>query len=553
MKTQGQSDSEQIGQLRQRLTELEKRISKLEKNAAFQDRDTSYEPVRQIDKQEIQKTQQGSNHEAIESRIGEYGMAWMGNIVLLFGILFLTQLLQNNNHTIISLIFGFSAVVLVYLAGYFTRNSLHYMSMLFNYNGHLLLYIQMMRVCLFKESMIITNPFLGHALVLIVLISLVYLAYRKDSQVLAVLTWIMMDITAVTSGYTHVMLPIMLGITGTAIIFVLKKGWWTSLIISIFLAYAIYLIWILGNPILSRAFEIRTEPQMGYVYLYTIAMAYSFLALLPNSEKTMQKQLQPSIVLNGLGFSFMIAISAPAFFTENYYVHFGLIAAFCILFSIWLQIRGHWKTIAAMYALYSFVSLSITIAGIYHFPLAFFLLSIQSLLVVSMALWFRSRFIVVMNTILFIGLLLTYIIIGDPLDSINFSFALVALVTARILNWKKQRLEIRTEWIRNIFLFTGAIMVLFSLHKAMPPNFITLSWALTAVVFFILSIIIRNMKYRWLAIITMVLTVFYLFLVDLSNISLGYRIVALMFISMISLAISMFYSRRQRSKKEEQK
>jgi uncharacterized membrane protein len=51
----------------------------------------------------------------------------------------------------------------------------------------------------------------------------------------------------------------------------------------------------------------------------------------------------------------------------------------------------------------------------------------------------------------------------------------------------------------------------------------------------------------------MVLTVFYLFLVDLSNISLGYRIVALMFISMISLAISMFYSRRQRSKKEEQK
>ena len=552
MKTQGQSEPEQIGQLRQRLTELENRISKLEKNAAYRDRDTTYEPARQIDRQEIPAAPPGSNHEAIESRIGEYGMAWMGNIVLLFGILFLTQLFQTNNHTTISLIFGFSAVVLVYLAGYLTRNSLPYMSMLFNYNGHLLLYIQMMRVCLFKESMIITSPVLGHALVLAVLISLIYLAYRKDSQVLAVLTWIMMCITAVTSGYTHVMLPIMMGITATAIIFVLQKGWWPGLMISIFLAYTLYLIWILGNPILNRAIEIRTEHQMGYIYLYTIAMAYSFLALLPSSERTLQKQLQPSIVLNGLGFSFMIAISTPAFFTENYYVYFGLVAAFCILFSIWLQIRGQWKTIAAMYALYSFVSISITIAGIYHFPLAFFLLSIQSLLVVSMALWFRSRFIVVMNTILFIGLLLTYIIIGDPLNSINFSFALVALVTARILNWKKQRLEIRTEWIRNIFLFTGAIMVLFSLHKAVPANFITLSWALSAVVFFILSIIIKNMKYRWLAIITMVLTVFYLFLVDLDNISLGYRIVALMFISMISLAISMFYSRKQRSKKEEQ-
>jgi hypothetical protein len=291
---------------------------------------------------------------------------------------------------------------------------------------------------------------------------------------------------------------------------------------------------------------------MGYIYLYTIAMAYSFLALLPPSDRTRQNQLQPSIVLNGLGFSLMMAIAVPAFFSENYYVYFGLIAAFCLVYSIWLQIRGSWKTIAAMYALYSFVSLSITIAGVYHFPLAFFLLSIQSLLVVSMALWFRSRFIVVMNTILFIGLLLTYIFTGDPLNSINFSFALVALVTARILNWKKQRLEIRTEWIRNIFLFTGAIMVLFSLHKAVPANFITLSWALSALVFFLLSIIIRNIKYRWLAIITMVLTVFYLFLVDLSNISLGYRIVALMFISTISLGISMFYSRRQRSKKEEQ-
>ena len=94
-------------------------------------------------------------------------------------------------------------------------------------------------------------------------------------------------------------------------------------------------------------------------------------------------------------------------------------------------------------------------------------------------------------------------------------------------------------------------MVLFSLHEAVPPNFVTLSWTLSAMVFFILSVLIRNMKYRWLAIITMVVTVFYLFLVDLSNISLGYRIVALMFISAISLGISMFYSNRQRNKKEE--
>ena len=158
---------------------------------------------------------------------------------------------------------------------------------------------------------------------------------------------------------------------------------------------------------------------------------------------------------------------------------------------------------------------------------------------------------VVMNSILFVGLLIAYFVSGETLHGINFSFALVALGTARILNWRKQRLEIRTELIRNLFLFTGAIMVLFSLHQAVPPNFVTLSWTLSALVFFILSVLIRNMKYRWLAIITMVVTVFYLFIVDLSNISLGYRIVALMFIAAISLGISIFYSRRLKSKKEE--
>ena len=95
-------------------------------------------------------------------------------------------------------------------------------------------------------------------------------------------------------------------------------------------------------------------------------------------------------------------------------------------------------------------------------------------------------------------------------------------------------------------------MVLVSLQKAVPENFVTLSWTLAAMMFFVLSVVIRNVKYRWLGIITLVITVCYLFLVDLSNISLGYRVIALMFIAVISLGISIFYSRRQKSKKKEQ-
>lgn len=549
----GSSSTAQLGDLKKKVADLENRITRLEKVAAFENNYAGGRLSSEHDQTatRISETAQSKNV-TIESHIGEYGMAWMGNIVLLFGILFLTQYLQNNDHLILSLIVGFFSVGLVYLAGYFTRTSLPYMSMLFNYNGHLLLYIQVMRICLFKASMIITNPILSHTLVLLVLLSFLYLAYRRNSQVLAVLTWIMIGVTAVTNGQTHFMLPLMVGISCTAILFTIRKQWWPGLMISMFLVYLIFLDWILGNPLTGGPFEIRTNHQMGHLYLYTCAVAYSLLALRPASERVTLNQLQPAIVLNGISFSFIIAIAAPAFFSENFALHFGVIASFCILFSVWLKTRGSWKTIAAMYALYSFVALSITIAGIYHFPLAFFLLAIQSLLVVSLALWFRSRFMVVMNTILFTGLLITYVITAEPLNTTNFSFALVALITARIINWKKERLEIRTELIRNVFLLTGAIMVLFSLHEAVPANFVTLSWTLAALVFFLLSVLIRNMKYRWLAITTMVITVFYLFIVDLSNISLGYRIIALMFISIISLGISIYYSRRLKQKKQEE-
>jgi hypothetical protein len=415
------------------------------------------------------------------------------------------------------------------------------------------LFIQALRICLIQNSRIIDSPFAGHLVIFLILLSLGYLAYRNSSQVLAIIVWVMAVITSVVSGSTHVMLALMAALTGSAILCAIRKGWWSALIVSIFFAYFIYLLWILGNPIMKSTVEVPANHQYGYVYMFAVALAYSFMALLPRREGTPKNKLNAPIVLNGLGFSVLFTLTVLNYFTENYALYFGLIAMFCLGYSIWLLLHSNWKPIAAMYAIYSFLALSITIAGIYQFPLAFFLLSIQSLLVVIMALWFRSRFIVIMNTFLFAGLLIAYVASAELLNSINFSFALVALITARILNWKKQRLEIRTELIRNFFLFTGAVMVLFSLHEAVPANFVTLSWALSAMLFFILSVLIRNMKYRWIGIVTMVITVFYLFIVDLSNISLGYRVIALMFLAAVSLGISIFYSRRVKSKKEVQK
>jgi hypothetical protein len=553
MEEQPHSELTRLDQLQEKIAELEKRVAHLEAGSVSKE-SRSYIGISRdhSDSEESIRQKEKSQGESVESRIGEYGMAWLGNIVLMFGILFLTQFLRIREQEVLSLFIGLSSVVIIYLSGYYTRNSFPYLSRLFGFNGHILLFMIAMQVYLLPGNRLTENVLVGEGIVLLVIIAMLYLAFRRASQVLAIIGWIMAVVAAIASNSTHLMLALMTGVAWSALYFTVRYHWWSGLITSIILVYFTFLVWILGDPFVTHNAGIISAHQYSHLYLFACAAAYTLLGLLPKSDRFKERILNAAILLNGLGFSTILVISVLAFFPNDYFLLFGIIAACCMVFSIWLQFRRTWERITALYAIYGFIALSICIAGAFHFPRAFMLLALQSLLVVSVALWFRSRFMVVMNTFLLIGLLITYLALPGNEHLINFTFAMVALVTARVLNWKKKRLEIRTELIRNIYLITGASMLLFSLHEAIPSHFISLSWVLSAVVFFLLSLLLHNIKYRWLAIGTMIVTVFYLFIVDLKSISLGYRIVALMLISVISLGISVYYSRRLKNENGEQ-
>ena len=538
-------------ELLKKIQQLEKRIARLEKvppaplTEGFK---ISSDAVQEGLFTSSPEASEYKENEVLESKIGEYGMAWLGNFVLAFGIIFLTQFLHSQGHELISALVGFAAVALIYLAGQLSQKAVPYMSRLFFYNGHILLFYVTLRLHFFPGNQIIENALTGRGILLLVILAFTYMAIRKKSELLVAIVWLMVTIAAIASNSTHYMLSLMVGVSGFSVYFAYRYSWWKVLIASVILVYFSFLIWILGNPLAGNALEVRSTHHFGHIYLFACAMIYSLLALFPRKEELTNPFLNPAIVLNGLGFSFILTFAVLTFFTANYYILFGLIAAFCMTYAVLLQYRGEWQLPAGMYALYGFVALSITIAGIYRFPLAFLLLSIQSLLVLSMALWFRSRFIVIMNTILFLGGLIAYLVSADSVSSIDFSFALVALVSARVINWKKKRLEIKTQLIRNLYLFTGFVMVLYALYIAVPSQYVTLSWTIAALVFFMLSLLIHNIKYRWLAITAMVVATIHLFIFDLSSMSLGYRIVALLFIAAIALGISMFYTRRHKKK-----
>jgi hypothetical protein len=529
------------------LREIELRISRLE-NAAEYRQVPNPEPNTEII---IRKPDQGgAEAEGIESKVGEYGMAWLGNIVLLFGIIFLLQFLKSQGYTAFSSTFGYASVGAVYLTAYLLRQHYPYMSNLFSYNGHLLLFIVTLRLHFTSSDPLISNKFVGLFLLLMVIGPLLYLAYRNKTQVLTGIVLLMLVITAILGNSAPFMLSLMIITATFSVFFIYKFGWWKLLMLSIFFVYSTFLLWTLNNPFITHSIKAVETLQFSYIYLFACAFVYSMLAILPARDKNEEQVLNVSIILNGLGFSFIMALLVLKFFKSNYYFPLSIISAFGIAYSALLQSRGEWKISAALYALYGFAVLSITIGGIYKFPLAFLLLAIQSLLVVSMALWFRSRFIVIMNVVMFTGILTAYFFFPKPVHGIDFTFALVALVSARIINWKKDRLEIKTEYIRNVYLFTGFIMTLVSLYRAVPVHYITLSWTLAAGMFFVLSIVLRNVKYRWLAISTMIVTALYFFLFDLRHVSIGYRIVALLFLAVISLSFSVFYAKRMKKKNE---
>jgi hypothetical protein len=229
---------------------------------------------------------------------------------------------------------------------------------------------------------------------------------------------------------------------------------------------------------------------------------------------------------------------------------FSAISIFCLIFSVILQSRSSLKISASMYALYGFLGMSVAFYGIFLFPDAYMLFAIQSLLVVSMALWFRSRFIVVMNTILFVVLLTFYLSNKTSYNSINFSFMLVAFITARVINWKKERLNIKTELIRNTYLVAGFIMTLVAFYHAFPASYITVSWIMAAMLFFLLSRLLQNIKYRWLAIAALIASGIKLIFADLSDLDIGFRVLIFLLLAIISITVSVLYTKFLIRKKE---
>lgn len=535
-----------MGGIENRLRAIELRLSRMESILEIPRDEKPYSNERKTQVDIPLTASEGliEEEKGLESRIGRYGLASMGNIVLFLGITFLAQYLMNKNQHVISAILGYSSAITIFLLAKYLKKTNVPLAFMFKINGQILLFFITMRLHFFTSTPLIQQKYITVILLLLIIGYQVFWAIRNQSQSLSVISVLFSLTVAMVTDTTHLLLPLVTITAAVSVYYFYRFRWQPLVIITILLTYFTFILWLFGNPFFGHKMGMISDHQNGIIYLFLLGACYSSILLFRRKESTSDDFFIGVTFTNGILFTLLLALTVLKFFANDYVVLFLTITIACLLFSILLHSRSDWNFASAFYSLYGFMAMSIALYGLFGYPRIYFLLSVQSLLVVSLALWFRNRLIVVMNSLLFLAILMGYLLSAKSIDSANFSFALIALISARIVNWQSSRLKIETHIIRNLYLIEGFVMMLFALYHAIPKQFITLSWIMAALIYFLLSLLLKNIKYRYMALGTMIFAAFYLFLVDLASIEIIYRVLALLFLSAISIGISMYYSSR---------
>lgn len=535
----------EIDKLRSQLNSMDLRLRRLESAFAYTD------PKNLIASQEQPQAIEGadpdyltSEEKGLESQIGRFGLAWMGNIVLLFGITFLTQYLMNLGHQLVAVILGYTASASIFYVADYLKKTNNHLSFMFRMNAQVLLFYITLRLHFFSAEPLIQNRALSIILLLLIVSLQAYLSIRNRSQAFASLSVLFLLTAAVVSDSTLFILPLIILTAGGAMIYLVRYNWKPLFVITIILTYACFAIWLIGDPLMGHPVKLITDGYLSAICLLLLGGIYSIVLIFRDKDASSDDFLIGVTITNGILFTLLLLFIVLSFFSSSYVTLFAGITAGCLIYSIYLHSRSNWNFAPAYYALYGFMAMSIALYGLVGLPKVYLLLSVQSLIVVSMALWFRNKLIVVMNSLLFMTILAIYLLSSKTNNGVNFSFALAALVSARVIHWQSSRLQIETDLLRNLYMIEGFIMVLYALIHGVPKQFVTLSWTMAALMYFLISIILKNVKYRYMALGTMICAAFYLFIVDLARIEIVYRVLALLFLAAISIGISIYYTNR---------
>jgi len=83
----------------------------------------------------------------------------------------------------------------------------------------------------------------------------------------------------------------------------------------------------------------------------------------------------------------------------------------------------------------------------------------------------------------------------------------------------------------------------YALYHLVPHAYVSVSWVGVAVIYYLMNFIVRNVKYRWMGHLTLLLTVLYVVIVGLTQLAPTYRIVSFLVLGTVLLVVSLVFTK----------
>ena len=485
--------------------------------------------------------------EELELRVGQNWFANAGIVGLALGIAFLLTLPYDGLPSFLPSVFGYALVGGIFFLSHYWKESFQQISRYLLGGGLLLLYFATLRLAHFTTAPAITTPGIELALLVAVVAYNLSVAFKRESIYLTASHLALGYLTALIGGQTFFVLSVITLLSATTVYFTLKFRWNALLAIGITFTYLTHFIWTANNPFFGNTLQFGVSPQihLAFILLYTIIFAGAEMFRsrdIPENFPVIVNTVLTALFAYGLfALSTFVAqdISIPAWQVAASVVFLAL--------SVVFWVREHSVYATFVYAILGYTALSAAIVAQFPQPDFFVWLCWQSIIVVSTAVWFRSRFIIVANFIIYLFVFIAYLSTAGTVGSVSVSFGVVALLSARILNWQRDRLELRTDLMRNAYLASSLLFLPYALYNSVPPHFVSVSWLILASFYYIASRLLKSRKYRWMALLTTLLTILYVFIMDLTTVDPVVRIVSFLVVGSVLLTISMIYSRKKQN------
>lgn len=492
--------------------------------------------------------------EDLEFVVGQNWFAIVGIVIFTCGVAFALSLPLPGLPAAAPSLIGVAIAGGFLLAAQLGRASFELVAGYFRGAGVALLFFAVLRLYYFGDvHALAADSHVGAALLVAAVGLNVALALRQRSQPLLGLALLTGAVAALAVGAP---LFVFASITLLALLAAAASLWqaWPALVLlAVPATYLTHLLWAINRPWQDRPLQFvdPSRLSLGFLLLYVLILGASPL------WRRDRKTEGPFTILTALGncalgYGLFLLHTAAVNPLNPVAAHLAASLVFLGL-AVAFHRRDAGRTSVFFYAMTGYMALSVAIARKFGMPEVFLWLSLQSLVVVATALWFRSRFIVVANFFIFLAIVLGYMVLNDGGErGVCFGFGFVALVTARVLNWKKERLELKTGFMRNAYLASAFVVIPYALYHVVPHAYVGVSWVGVALMYYVLNLIVRNPRYRWMGHLTLLGTVLYLLIIGITQLTAAYRILSFLLLGGVLLAISLLFTQlRRRARRTE--